>query len=162
MLANQRPTPKKLSERLTVRVPKKIKKLSKKHAKKSKLSMNKWVSEALAELQYEIETSRLKLPPLLNDNNDVMTREEHIAAVDEGVTILFESTYLFRQQNDSLPIKLSEKGYDALKRLITCIMVRRPENDKIFVNIKTKILHVALWNKLIAGKSIEEFQRTNY
>lgn len=160
MLAQQSPKTEAISQRLTVRIPKKLHELvtTAVAESKPKMSRNKWVSDAVIRLRERHVVSRLELPLLDEDGNRDMTADEkaNIDNVNEGLAILVEDTKIFSGESESLPIRFTEAGVDALQDLIRRVRTQLPEDAKVFEKIKTLFVHIALWDKVMDGKSMED------
>ncbi|MCP4528631.1 MAG: hypothetical protein GY833_22355 [Aestuariibacter sp.] len=179
MLAQQSPKAEAISQRLTVRIPKKLHKLMTEAVESSnpKISRNKWVSDSIIRLRERHVLSRLELPILDTEGKPDMTADERkaVISVNNGLAILVSDTKLFSGESVSLPIRFTEQGVDALQDLISRVrahqrFVESPEretlgykadelsdvDDKVFEKIKTIFVHIALWGKVMDGKTMED------
>ncbi|MDK1290101.1 hypothetical protein [Pseudoalteromonas umbrosa] len=167
LLAQQSPKSEAISRRLTVRIPKKLHTLLTDAVadEQPKISRNKYVSDAVVRLRERHVVSRLELPLLDDEGNQDMTADEMklVDNVNKGVAILAEDTKLISGESVSLPIRFTDEGVAALQDLITRVRTQLPEDSKVFEKIKTIFIHIALWDKVMDGKSMEELnaQSTN-
>ncbi len=179
MLAQQSPKTEAISQRLTVRIPKKLHTLLTNAVTdaKPKTSRNRWVSDAVIRLRERHVVSRLALPLLDEDGNRDMTANEKAAIrnVNNGLAILVSDTKMFSGESVSLPIRFTERGVDALQDLIRRVHAHKDVMEgldgdevdydvdqlseidpKVFEKIKTLFVHIALWDKVMDGKSMED------
>lgn len=179
LLGQQIATP--VSRRLSVRVPLLLSRLIETECKKAGVSRNRWFSETMVRFRQRQVVDRLGLPPRPDVDDEAEAARDaalseddnrwHVEEVNRALALLVKETFITTTGGVSLPIRFTDEGLRAVSDMLYRIdSVRNLAPEKApdgsplpravdlshLTNVRTVLVHAALWDRLMEGKDIQE------
>ena len=182
LLGQQVSTITPVNRRLSVRVPKLLDRMIEQGYEAEGISRNKWFSNTMIRFRQRQVVDQLALPPYVEPTEEELAagtepeattadKQRHVEDVNRALALLVKETFISTTGGTSLPVRFTDEGLDAMQDMldrIDAVQQLPPITDAVgnpveravdvsnLTNVRTVLVHAALWDRIMEGRNMEE------